>query len=90
MIRIGLSAILWVLLATAASAQVVYNPDSPRGRRDLVANPPPPKVSTPQFEATEPQRWGTLGAQVGQSTWGTIGTYGWSYPGYPPPWQTGQ
>jgi hypothetical protein len=69
-----LVAILITALALPAAAQ-----NSPRDRRDAVANPKPPQPLPGQLHETiEVSRWGKLGGQVGQPQWGTLGGAGWS------------
>ena len=82
MTRIWLIAILSVTLADAALAQV-DNPNSPRGRRELRVNPPPPAALPGQVgETIEAERWGTQSRPVPQQPWGTMGGTGW--PGVTP------
>lgn len=79
LVRISVAAILCVLLASEASAQqYVWNPNSPRGQRETRIFGAPSAAAAPAATAIEPERWGTLSVPMGQSTWGTIGTAGWS------------
>jgi hypothetical protein len=83
MTRIWLIAILSVTLAEPALAQ--DNPNSPRGRRELRVNPPPPAALPGQVgETIEAERWGTLSRPVPQRPWGTMGGTGWPGVASPP------
>jgi hypothetical protein len=76
--RFWLAAMLSVLLAGTAVAQTVWNPNSPRGRRELQVNPPPQQPLPGQLQETiEPERWGRQSGQFLQPAWGTIGGAGW-------------
>jgi hypothetical protein len=77
MVRLWLVATLSALLATSSVAQEAWNPNSPRARRDAVANPPQPSAAPPWFETIEPERWGTVGKPWPEPQWGTIGKCGW-------------
>ena len=86
MMRFGLIIAFSALLATAAAAQMtIWNPDTPRARREGVVNPAPPAPIPGQVQVIEPERWGTLSTPMGQTTWGTIGALGWVGVTTPPP-----
>jgi hypothetical protein len=62
---------------TTVPAEAQWNPNSPRARRDLQANPPKPPRVIPWFEIVEPERWETMNKPFGQPRWGHIGKCGW-------------
>ena len=66
-----------LLLLTTLPAAAQWNPNTPRARRDLQASPPRPAPVIQWFEVIAPERWGTVGRQVGQPRWGHIGKCGW-------------
>jgi hypothetical protein len=73
MIRVLLGTILAGLLITSAIAQsYIWNPNSPRARREVQVYPPskpPPTITT--------DRWGTLSRPWPERAWGTYGGAGW-------------
>ena len=69
---------LVILLSLATlPAEAQWNPNSPRARRDLQANPARPAPHIPWYEVIQPERWETLNKPVGQPHWGHIGKCGW-------------
>jgi hypothetical protein len=69
---------IWLitLLCAAFGADAVAqdNPNSPRGRRELWANPAARAKSPGGLGDTiEPSRWGTYSNQVGKPQWGMFG-----------------
>ena len=81
--RVWLIALLCAAFAAEAAAQTVFNPNSPRARRDFGAAPPtPPAQPGGLGETVTPDRWGTHSSQVGKPQWGTYGHPG-PTPGQP-------
>lgn len=86
--RFWLTAALSVLIAGSAVAQTVWNPNSPRGRRELQVNPPPRQAPNDLNKTIEAERWGRKSGAFSQPAWGTIGGGGWTgvtTPGAPAP-----
>lgn len=79
MIRLCVATVLFALVANTAAAQVVWNPNSARARRDLQANPPPPPPVQGQVGDTfDAEKWGTHSRPVRQPQWNTLGGSGWT------------
>jgi hypothetical protein len=78
MIRVLLGTILSGLLITSAIAQsYIWNPNSPRARREVEVYPPPKAPPTAIAGTVVPDRWGTLSKPWPERTWGTYGGAGW-------------
>jgi hypothetical protein len=79
MIRLMLGFMLSSLIVSSVLAQgMVWNPNSPRGRRDIQLYPPP-AVSSPVVGSTiVPERFGSLSTTWPAQQWGTLGAYGWA------------
>jgi hypothetical protein len=81
MIRVALGSMIAALLVTSAVAQgVIYNPNSPRGRREAVVHPPAPAASSSSTlgAVVVPEKWGSLSGSWPAPAWGTIGGAGWT------------